>query len=1013
MKITLLRCFVLLICFQGLTAQTKITGTVKDTSGNPIPGVGVLEKGTNNEVATDLDGNYSVEVKEGAVLEFYSTGFETMDIPTAGKTTISVVLNQEVTKIDKVVITALGIKRKEKALSYNLQEIKQEELTRVKDANFVNSLSGKVAGVNIRRSSSGIGGATRVVLRGDKSILGNNNVLYVVDGVPLYNVSRGAASDSGGFQDPGGTEGIADFNSEDIESISVLTGPSAAALYGYQGSNGVILINTKKGKEGVSVTLSSSTQFLRPFITPDFQNTYGNRAGEYASWGNKLSTPSTYDPLDFFKTGVNLINAATVQIGNKKNQTFISLGSTNSQGILPNNEYNRYNFTLRNTASFLNDKMHLDLSASYIKQDEQNMITQGLYFNPIPSLYLFSPGENFELVKFYERYDPTRRIYTQYWPYGGGDEVNQNPYWIAHRMVFPTKRDRYMFSTRLDYDIFSWLNASARVRIDNTHESREKKYYASTKAPHARGKGYYGFEEGNQKQTYADLLFNVKKRFGVFNLNANFGGSFSNFNPSLSRGLEGHLLTVPNFFDYSNIDTKDDRNISEARAGDRSRTYSIFGLAEVSYKDFLYLTLTGRNDWDSHLVNSKEPSYFYPSAGLSGIISKMAKLPDFISFLKVRASYTETGSPISIVGATPGTLTLPIKGGVLSERGDYPFPDFKAERTRSYEAGLNMRFFHNHFNLDATVYQAKTYNQTFYYENPSPLYKGMYLQAGEIRNRGIELTFGYDTRPKNGKFGYDTNVAYTLNENKIIELVHDYPNPIVPGEVIDIKEFPVKGGFGNRYNLLREGGDIGDVYANQFLKQDSSGNVYVSPDGDLLQDETNPVVKIGNTNPNFTLGWRHHISYKGLDLNLLFNGRFGGIVNSSTQAYLDAYGVSKESAQARDRGGVDLNGGKYDAEKYYQLVGNGDGMQAYYTYDATNIRLQEISLSYTLHPEFLKNKGFKSLTVSLIGNNVWMIYNKAPFDPELTSNTGTYIQGYDYFMPPSVQSFGMGIKLKF
>jgi len=1015
MMITLFRCLVFLICFQGLMAQTKIIGKVTDKNGDPIPGAGVLEKGTGNEVATDLDGNYAILVKEGAVLEFYMLGFESQDISTDEKTTINVVLQEKIIQIDKVVVTALGIKRKEKALSYSLQQVNQEEFTRVKDANFVNSLNGKVAGVNIKKSSSGIGGATRVVLRGLTSIQGNNNVLYVVDGVPFYNISNGSASDNGAaFQDPAGTEGIADLNPEDIESVSVLTGPSAAALYGYQGANGVILVNTKKGKEGVAVTLSSNTEFLRPFITPDFQNTYGNRPGEYASWGKKLSTPSSYDPLDFFKTGVNQINSAAISIGNKKNQTFLSLSSTNSKGIIPNNEYNRYNFTLRNTSSFLNDKMHLDLSASYIKQDEKNMIAQGLYFNPLVSLYLFPPAENFDLVKFYERYDPSRNISTQYWPYGD-DRANQNPYWIAYRMLFPRKRNRYMFSARLDYDIFSWLNVATRVRIDNTYESREKKYYASTIETHARKKGYYGFEQNEQKQTYADLIFNLKKRFGAFNLNANIGGSFSDFNPSLSRGVQGHLLTVPNFFDYSNIDPKDDELINAPSVGEPYRNNSLFGLAEVSYKDLLYLTLTGRNDWDSHLVNSKEPSFFYPSVGLSGIISKMVKLPDFISFLKVRSSYTEVGSPISITSATPRTRTRPIRGGTLSERSDYAFPPFKAERTRSWEAGLNMRLLHNHIDLDATFYESNTYNQTLYADAPSSsAYNRIPLQAGRIRNRGIELTFGYDTRPKKGKFGYNTHVAYTLNENKIMELVHDYPNPLAPGEKITITEILKSGGASNnRYNLLREGGRIDDVYVNRFLKTDSQGNIYVSPSGDLLPDDTNQVVKIGHTAPNFTIGWRHHFSYKGLNLNLLFNGRFGGIVNSTTQANLDAYGVSKKSEEARDRGGVDINGGKYDAEKYYKMIGTGDGMQAYYTYDATNIRLQEISLSYTLYPTFLKKKGFKSLTVSLTGNNLWMIYNKAPFDPELTASTGTYAQGYDYFMSPSMQSFGMGIKLKF
>lgn len=422
----------------------KLSGIVKDDKGDPLIGVNVSFKGSPTGTVTGLDGRFSILAAKGNIIEFSYVGYTTQYITVGDASSLTVVLEEDAKALDEVVVTALGIKRAEKALSYSVQQVKSDAINDVKDANFVNGLTGKVAGVSINRSSSGIGGATRVVMRGAKSIVGNNNVLYVVDGMPIGNPSKGEINND--YSTPGGGEGISDFNPEDIESLSILTGPAAAALYGSSAANGVILINTKKGQEGkLKISISNNTEFMTPYVMPEFQNRYGNAKGSYKSWGEMLQQPSTFLPKDFFKTGANIMNAANFSVGNKNNQTFVSVATTNSTGIIPNNEYYRYNFTLRNTASMLNDKLHLDLGASYVLQGDQNMLSAGRYFNPLVPLYLFPRGEDFEAVKVYERYDTNRKFPIQEWSYGDQGLNLENPYWIVNREMFVSKKKRYMF----------------------------------------------------------------------------------------------------------------------------------------------------------------------------------------------------------------------------------------------------------------------------------------------------------------------------------------------------------------------------------------------------------------------------------------------------------------------------------------------------------------------------------------------------------------------------------------
>lgn len=467
-----------------------IGGKVSDVGGAPIIGATVLVKGTTNGVSTDADGRFTLTIASPATaqLEISYLGYEPQTLAVGNRTSFEITLAESASEIESVVVTALGIKREEKALSYNVQQVEAEDITTVKDANFMNSLTGKVAGVTINASSSGVGGASKVVLRGNKSISQSSNALYVIDGIPMYNFGGGGGTE---FDSKGATEAIADINPEDIESISVLTGAAAAALYGSNAANGAVMITTKKGQAGaLKVTLSSNTEFLNPFVQPEFQNRYGTglnglqSGSAIYSWGEKLAPAARlgYTPDDFFETGHVYTNAVTVSGGTDKNQTYFSAASVNSDGIIPNNEYDRYNFTFRNTSYFLKDKLRLDASASYIYQQDQNMTNQGVYSNPLVPAYLFPRGTNFDSYRIFERYNPASKLMEQFWSddLEGGDLRMQNPYWIAHRNLRNTDKKRYMLSFSASYDILPWLNVAGRVRIDNANSLYTQKLYASS-----------------------------------------------------------------------------------------------------------------------------------------------------------------------------------------------------------------------------------------------------------------------------------------------------------------------------------------------------------------------------------------------------------------------------------------------------------------------------------------------------------------------------------------------------
>lgn len=1008
---------------QGVTKDQKenathtVSGIVKDENGLPIIGATVKVRGAQMGVVTDIDGKFSLKTSVGSVLTVSYIGYKTQDIKVQEGGSLNIKLEPESKQLNEVVVTALGIKRSQKALSYNVQQVTSDELIRNKDANFINSLAGKVAGVNINTSSAGVGGASKVVMRGAKAIEQSSNALYVIDGVPMFNLGQEGGK---GFESSGTTEAIADINPEDIESMSVLTGAAAAALYGSRAANGAIVITTKKGKVGhTEVTFSQNTEFLSAFRLPEFQNRYGTGSQlssvEVAdkSWGKRLNEVNSYgyDPKsDYLKTGVVTTETVTLSTGSEKNQTYLSASAVNSAGIVPNNKYNRYNFTFRNTTSFLQDRMTLDVGASYIKQNDLNMVNQGSYSNPLVEAYLFPRGDDWQTIKMYERYNTQRKIYTQYWPQGLNEFTGQNPYWINYRNLRTNFKDRYMLNAGLTYKILDWLNVAARIRVDNSANKYERKLYASsnTTLTEGSGNGFYAISKTDDKQTYGDLMVNINKSFeNTLSLQANIGASLSDIQQDVlsnSGPLRNDL-----FANKFTVFQLDDSKAARFQSGYHDQVKSLFASVELGYKGAYYLTLTGRNDWPSQLAgpNSTQSSFFYPSVGTSFVLSEIFHLPKQIDYLKARASYASVGLPFPRFLANP-TFEWDTALRQWKSKANYPLYNLKPENTTSWEIGLTARFL-KHFNLDVTLYHTTTYNQTF---NPqisvSSAYSTLYVQTGSVSNKGIELSLGY--KNKWGDFGWVSNYTFSANRNKINELVRNYVHPET-GTVINKDRLDV-GGHGQAHFILKEGGTLGDLYSLSDIKRDSQGRVYIDNEGKVYTDNNVGDIKLGSVFPKCNMAWRNDFSWKGLNVGLMFSARFGGIVYSATQATLDTYGVSETTAQARDLGYVEVNGGdRINPETWYTTIGSKNGVPQYYTYSATNIRLQEASIGYTIKKNKLWNIG--DITLSLVGRNLLMLYCKAPFDPEATASTGNYYQGIDYFMTPSTRSIGFNVKVKF
>jgi len=959
----------------------QVSGQVLDENGEPIIGATVTLKGTKTAVPTDVDGNFSLKAPAGSKLVITYLGYSTVEV-NAGEG-IKVTMKPDTEVLNEVVVTALGIKKEAKSLSYNVQQLGGDAVTKVQDANFVNSLNGKVAGVQFSQSSAGAGSATRVVMRGIKSINGNNGALYVIDGVPMPNLQ--SSQDNTMYGGAGSTgDSAADINPNDIESISVLSGPSAAALYGSDASNGVILITTKKGQKGrLDVTYSGSFQFSRPFVTHKFQNTYGtSAAGSFDSWGSKLATPSSYDPNDFFQTGTNISNNVSISTGSDKNQTYLSMGATNSTGLIHNNDFDRYNLNFRNTAKFCDDKLTLDFNYTLSNIREQNMITQGQYHNPLYTLYLFPAGGDWQGMQYYSRHDLSRNLETQYWPWLDQGDLMENPYWIAEKEKFVNHKVRNMITASLKWDVTNWLSLTGRVKYDVSNNRYEQKFNAGTKLQFASDAGYYALRNQTASQLYAEAFATINKYWNdnEWSLTGVVGTNYDR-RDTKEESASGNLATVPNKFTLNNIDPSDPKFRMNQTYNERRIKQAVYGSAQLGYKSMAYLDVTARNDWSSALAPFNK-SYFYWSAGISGIwtdIFPVIKSNKWLNYLKTRLSYSEVGNDPSDPYLTTTTYSIAASGPNLTTSKKNP--NLKAELTKSWEAGFDFVLFQNKLKVNATLYKSRTYNQFFNIQlDPSSGYTNMWVNGGTVDNKGIELSARFN-QPL-GPVNWETYLTWTLNRNEVKEVSAEYTDPAT-GEKYSMKDAMNLGGFNGTRNTIVKGGNLTDIYA-------------------------------GHATPNYNLSWGNSFSWKGLSLGFLFNYRQGGVVVSLTESLMDAYGSSKTSADARDAGGLVINGiGGYNPQTYYQTVASTTTtIASQYVYSATNLRLQELSLGYDV-PITKYVKFVKGLNLSFVAHNLWMIYCKAPFDPELTAYSGTYNQGIDFFMQPSSRNLGFSVKVKF
>ena len=995
--------------------NSTVRGRVVDVSGEPLIGATIREKGGTRGTVTDIEGNFILSVPDSAVLQVSFVGYESIEVSVGGRKTLEIQLRENTVMLDNVIITALGLEKKEASLAYSIQKVKGEELTRMKEVNMITALAGKAAGVQINKNSSGIGGSAKVSLRGIRSASGDNQPLYVIDGVPMLNIgTEQAYSAIGGTANAGnrdGGDGISNLNPEDVESISILKGAPAAALYGSQAANGVILITTKKGNTAGqrNIYFSTGLTFDKAFSLPKMQNCYGV-SDVVDSWGEKAYLPISNELNDFFRTGLTSITSVSVNYGNEKIQTYFSYANTTGRGIVDKNQLTKHNINLRETAVMFNQRLKLDGNVNVMRQIVKNKpVSGGFYMNPLVGLYRFPRGEDLSYYKDnYEIYDPERKLGIQNW-HTFTEDFEQNPYWIQNRIQSKETRMRSIISLSANLRINSWLTVQARGSVDYISDKMRQKFYASTAPALCGANGRYIEMDYQETLIYGDVMAMGKRKWEDFALDVAIGGSINDKNVNSTRyDSKNASLKYANVFNLANIVMNGSASIDQ-KIDSRRQLQSVFGTAQVGYQDKVFLDLTARNDWASTLAytSHEKSGFFYPSAGLSFLIDKWIQLPEWISFAKLRGTYSKVGNDIpQFITNSVSHITA---GGELQANDAAPFKEMEPEMTHSVEVGTEWRFFQSRLGFNLTYYRTNTHNQFF--KLPAlagDMYAYRYVNAGDIQNRGWELTV--DATPVlTPDFTWKTSLNFSSNRNKIKEL-HEELKELVYGPSSFSSSYAMK---------LVKGGSIGDIYGKAFVR-DAEGNIVYQTEGDhkglpTVEGEGN-TIKVGNANPRFIMGWNHTFSYKGFSLYFLLDWRYGGKILSQTQAEMDLYGVSQVTALARDRGYVTLEGQQIDNVKgfYKNIVGGRAGVTEYYMYDATNLRLREVSLNYTFPKKWMqKTKVLKDLQLAFVARNLCFLYKKAPFDPDLVLSTGNDNQGIEVFGMPTTRSLGFTVKCEF
>ncbi|MBC6491473.1 SusC/RagA family TonB-linked outer membrane protein [Flavihumibacter stibioxidans] len=1010
-------------------AQSRmIRGKVTGANNEPVAGASVIVKGQAGGTATNNAGSFEMTVPAGTVtLVVSSVGFQTIEFTVAENAQeASIVMQKSEGDLGEVVVTALGIQRQVKSLTYATQKVSGDKINEVRDANFANTLSGKVAGLVVNQSASGPGGATRIVLRGNRSIQGNNNALIVVDGVAIDNSTPSGQVDND-FGGQNGSDGAANINPDDIESINVLKGAAASALYGSRAANGVIMITTKKGRSGkLGVDVNSGIAIEKPMLLPEFQNQYsqgngGNfTANAGQSWGEKMTGQQVTDWTgkqtalsaqpdnikDFFRTGKNINNSISINGGFDKVQSYFSYSNNYVDGIIPDNHLNRHTINFRMNAK-LSSKLSADAKATYMVQNLYNKPRLGEESSVMMNLYKMPRNVSLDDVKNYSSVNASGIETQNYWT---TSSIYMNPYWTVKNTHRDEVRNRINGLVSMKYELTNWLSLQGRVSYDRYDDNIIDKF-ANNTLLFAKPGGSLSVGNIRVSEQNMDLLLTGNNKISSdFSINYNLGTSVLKRKLNTSFTNANGLL-VPNRYDLSFAS-----QLSTQTANVQSELQSVYGTTQLTFRDYLFLDVTARNDWSSTLPTPH--SYFYPSFGVTALLSEMMNMPAAVTFAKVRASYTRVGNdaPAYLLAQTY-SFSQGGTGGFISQDRTKAISNLKPELTTALEIGTEWRFFNNRLGLDFTYYKTNSKNQLLRLGlAPASGFEFQYINAGNIENQGFEASItGKPVR--SGKFSWDMFLNMSANRNKIIELSPDLTTAFIGGA------------YGRTANVaVTVGGSYGDLYAYGWETKD--GKYIVDNSGKPVR--TSSTKYVGNFNPKFNLGFGNTVSYGNWVASALIDGRFGGVVTSGTDANFAFDGTAEYTQSYRDGNlvldAVQADGSKnsaaINAETFWTTVSGGRySWGEFFTYDATNVRIRELSIGYQF--DNFPIKFVKSAKLSLVGRNLFFLYRgssilevpgmdkrKMNFDPELSLGASNF-QGVEYGNMPSTRSIGVNLKLSF
>lgn len=1015
---------ILLVVGTAVFAQeVTVTGKVTDSDdGLGIPRVNIRVKGTTRGTVSDVDGNYSISATPEATLVYSFIGYVSKEVTVGNQTTINITLDPDAVALGEVVVTAFGVEREKKAIGYALTSISGDQVSTVKETNVINSLAGKVAGIVVSPGTFGPGSSTRVLLRGNNSLTGNNQPLYVIDGVPMNDSGFGSSNsdNTGEFSRSDYGNGIGDINPDDVASISVLKGPNAAALYGSRASNGVILITTKKGSlnSGLGVSVTSSYQSQEAMLLPEFQNQYGQGANGNpllttgASWGGALDGSSQpyytgenrpYSPQpgnieNFFRTGSNFVNTIAVDGGNDKSSARFSYTNTSANSILPNSEIQRHNFNLRSFAR-LTDKFSLDAKVSYSQTEGTNRAglgTEGVVANlyAIPRNVGLSDLQNFQNAS-----DFSVRSYAD-----GGS----NPYWVMNNDRNDDVRNRLLGFVKLDYQVTDELSVFARVGGDFTDQKIET---VNQFGHWFYGRGRFNFVDNKESEVNADFLATYTKNINNdLTLSVNVGGNHR-VSKSERMSIFGEGFKIPTQATVASAtDLIPDYSFERVK-----KVSSLYASAQLSYQDILFLDITGRNDWSSTLPEANR-SFFYPSASLSVLMNEVLELNNsVVNLAKLRLSWAQVGNdtdPFQL----QNTFILNQNGYLgrttLSRPATLFDENLKPEQVSTFEAGIEWQMFGNRLYGDFTYYDITSSDLIWGVPVPQATgYSFFNTNVGEINNKGIELLIG-GVPIQTQDFSWDASFNIAHNKNELVEFIDDLEN----------FQFTSTNG-GTVTVQATKGGGYGDIYGTTWLTNENGQRV-VNSEGIPIADSEKQL--LGNYQPDWIGGFSNTFNYKNFSMSVLIDARFGGEIYSGADAGLDGSGVSRRTLQYRE-GGVVLdavtntgtpenpvwtqNTENITSQEYFGALG---GIASNYVYDQTNIRLRELAVTYRLPSSLLNNTFLSTASVSLIGRNLFFISKKIDnFDPESSYSTTSFAQGVLYYNLPSLRSIGFNINLSF